>query len=64
MQAERYAGELLCPIECVRTYAAERGTVEAEELYELADAVDAPEPFLRWWIGELAARGLLLPERW
>jgi hypothetical protein len=58
-QAERYAGQLLCPEALVQALCRERGEIGPEEIEELADAVQAPNEFVGWWVAHLAGSGRL-----
>ena len=60
-QAERYAGELLCPPAVVQALCAERRCIGPEEIEELSDAVLAPNEFIGWWVAYLARTGRIAP---
>ncbi len=61
-QAERYAGELLCPETLVQALCRERGEIGPEEIEELAYAVQTPNEFIGWWVAYLARSGrVVLP---
>lgn len=61
-QAERFAGEMLCPESLVQALCRDRGEIGPEEIEELADAVQAPNEFVGWWVAFLARSGrIVLP---
>jgi hypothetical protein len=58
-QAARWAAMRLCPPDLVRAFMRQHDSIGAEELSEIAELTRVPEGFARWWLADLAARGVL-----
>jgi hypothetical protein len=59
LEAERWAGAQLCPPGLVKAFVERVGTVEREQVADLADRCAVTEAWLTWWLGDLRRRGVI-----